>query len=150
MLLGPPETHRVRAGTAVRVLEFRLQGRQGWRGDALAQGRARDLVTAPLVDPTRSGGRKPSGDTLALDAEEVRALLAVVGSPARGQRERLQALALLNVFLLFHALVHGVSTCGHARHPLPPLGPPPGVIGGRRIPRLGIVNDYKPYHSPLP
>ena len=136
MLLGQPETNLVIAGQAVRVLELRLQGHQGWRGNALAQGRARDLVPEHLVDPTLGVGRKPSGDAMAMDAEEVRDLLAVVGSPARGQIERLQALALRNVFLLFQALVQGVSTCGNARHPFPHLGPPPGVIGRRRIPRL--------------
>jgi hypothetical protein len=73
---------------------------------------------------------------MALDAEEVRALLAVVGSPARGQRERLQALALLNVFLLFHALVQGVSTFGNGRHPFPHLGSPPAAIWAGRIPQL--------------
>src|SRR5262245_55064079 len=90
MLLGQPETNLVIAGKAVRVLEFCLQGRQGGRGDALAQGRARDLVTEHLVDPTLSVGLKPRGDTMAMDAEEVRDILAVVGSPARGQIERLQ------------------------------------------------------------
>jgi hypothetical protein len=136
MLLGQPETNLVIAGKAVRVLEFFLQGRQGWRGDALAQGRPRDLITEHLVDPTLGVGLKPRRDTMTMDAEEVCDVLAVVGSPARGQIERLQALALLNVFLLFHALVQGVSTFGNGRHPFPHIGAPPAAIGVGRIPQL--------------
>ena len=136
MLLGQPETNLVIAGKAVRVLELCLQGHQGCRGNALAQGRARDLVTEHLVDPTLGVGLKPSGDAMAMDAEEGRDLLAVVGSPARGQIERLLALALLNVLLLFQALVQGVSTCGNGRHPFPHLGSPPAAIRVGRIPRL--------------
>jgi hypothetical protein len=73
---------------------------------------------------------------MTMDAEEVCDGLAVVGSPARGQRERRQALALLNVFLLFHALVQGVSTFGNGRHPFPHIGAPPAAIGVGRIPQL--------------
>jgi len=71
MLLGQPETHLVIAGKAVRVLEFFLQGCQGCFGDALAQGRPRDLIPEHLVDPTRGVGLKLRRDTRAMGAEEV-------------------------------------------------------------------------------
>src|ERR671939_2008119 len=113
MLLGQPNAKLVIAGKAVRVLEFFLQGRQGWRRDVLPQGRPRDLIGQHVVKPTRGVGRKPSGHTVAMDAEEVRNLLAVVGTPARGQIERLQALALFRVFFLSPALTKGVGALGY-------------------------------------
>lgn len=127
MLLGQPETNLVIAGKAVRVLEFFLQCRQGRRGDALAEGRARDLIVEHLVDPTLGVGLKPRRDTRTMDAEEVRNVLAVGGPSARCQLERLQTLALFSVFLLFQALVQGVSTFSNGRHPFPQLGSPPAA-----------------------
>jgi hypothetical protein len=61
---------------------------------------------------------------MAMDAKQVGNLLAVAGMATRDHIQRLQALALLGVFLLFHALVQGVSALGNSRRPFPHLRSP--------------------------
>jgi hypothetical protein len=128
--LSQPAPNLVIASKAVRGLELFVQGRQGCRGDALPQGRPRDLLVQHVIKPTRGVGIQPGGHTGAMDAEEGRDCLAVVGTPARGQIKGLQALALLRVLCLFHALVQGVGALGNRRHLFTHRGYPPAHVQG--------------------
>jgi hypothetical protein len=94
-----------------------------------------------MVNPTCGVGIKPGSHTVAMDAEKVRDLLAVVGTPTRGYIERLQALALLRVFFLFHALMQGVGALGNRRHLFTHREYPPWLREQERIPELWMVND---------
>jgi hypothetical protein len=61
---------------------------------------------------------------MTMDAKEVGDILAVTGSAACDPLERLQALALLGVVLLFQALAQFLRALCNGRHPFSHLGSP--------------------------
>jgi hypothetical protein len=116
MLLGQPRAQLGIAHKAVRLLQVFLERGQGCGRDVAAMRGLRHLVTEHLVQATLGVGIEPGGHTMAGHAQQGRQCLALLGVPAHDQKQGLQALPLLDVFCLFHALMQLCSAFGDGRH----------------------------------
>jgi hypothetical protein len=105
MRFGQPHANLVIPSKAVGLPQFVLQRGQGRVGDASVDGRGDPVGVERVVYPPRGVRLQPRRDTVAMDAEQARHLLAVPGLAARYEIQRLQALPFLAGGFAFHALM---------------------------------------------